>query len=140
MAREAPTAFFSYSVKAAGASGWIDQLDIKPGEEWDTAIEAAVARSPRMLVILSPTCTDAPNVRNEISFALNANRTIIPVLYQDCTVPLQLTRVHYLLTGPLTLSAVLRGPERQIVGDAYPTGDNASTSSSAFSMEMPSIA
>jgi Domain of unknown function (DUF4062) len=29
-----------------------------------------------------------------------------------------------LLTGPLTICAVLKGPERQIVGDAYPTGDN----------------
>jgi hypothetical protein len=29
-----------------------------------------------------------------------------------------------MLTGPLTISAVLKGPELQIVGDAYPTGDN----------------
>jgi hypothetical protein len=29
-----------------------------------------------------------------------------------------------LLTGPLTISAVLKGPEHQMVGDAYPTGDN----------------
>lgn len=29
-----------------------------------------------------------------------------------------------LITGPLTISAVLKGPERQVVSDAYPTGDN----------------
>jgi hypothetical protein len=29
-----------------------------------------------------------------------------------------------LLTGPLTICAVLSGPEHQIVGGAYPTGDN----------------
>jgi hypothetical protein len=29
-----------------------------------------------------------------------------------------------LLTGPLTISAVLKGSEHQIVSDAYPTGDN----------------
>jgi hypothetical protein len=64
---EAPTAFFSYSrqdsafalrlaqdLKDAGANVWIDQLDIEPGQEWDSAIEAAVTQSPRMLLILSP--------------------------------------------------------------------------------------
>jgi hypothetical protein len=106
---EAPTAFFSYSredsdfalrlaqdLKAAGASVWIDQLDIEPGQEWDSTIEAAVTRSPRMLLILSPSSVKSRNVRNEISFALDENKTIIPVLYQDCTVPLQLRRVQYI--------------------------------------------
>jgi hypothetical protein len=106
---EAPTAFFSYSredsdfalrlaqdLKAAGANVWIDQLDIQPGQEWDNAIEAAVAQSPRMLLILSPASVKSRNVRNEISFALDENKIIIPVLYQDCAVPLQLRRVQYI--------------------------------------------
>ena len=63
MPREAPTAFFSYSrddsdfvlrlakdLKAAGVNVWIDQLDIKAGRECDNEIEAALTRSPRMLV------------------------------------------------------------------------------------------
>jgi len=105
----AQTAFFSYSsedsafalrlaedLKAAGANVWIDQVDIEPGQEWDSAIEAAVTQSPRMLLILSPSSVKSRNVRNEISFALDENKTIIPVLYQDCTVPLQLRRVQYI--------------------------------------------
>jgi hypothetical protein len=75
---------------------WIDQLDLEPGREWDNAIEAAVTQSPRMLLILSPASVKSRNVRNEISFALDENKTIIPVLYQDCTVPLQLHRVQYI--------------------------------------------
>jgi TPR repeat protein len=106
---EAPTAFFSYSrddsefalrlaqeLKAAGANVWIDQLDIEPGQEWDSAIEAAVTQSPRMLLILSPASVKSRNVRNEISFALDESKTIIPVLHLDCTVPLQLRRVQYI--------------------------------------------
>ena len=109
MSPEAPTAFFSYSredsdfalrlaqdLKGAGANVWIDQLDIEPGQEWDSAIEAAVTQSPRMLLILSPASVKSRNVRNEISFALDENKIIIPVLYQDCMVPLQLHRVQYI--------------------------------------------
>ena len=46
-----------------------------------------------MLLILSPASVKSKNVRNEISFALDENKVIIPVLFRDCTVPLQLHRV-----------------------------------------------
>jgi len=80
----APAAFFSYcrddsdfalrlaeDLKAAGAAVWIDQLDIRPGQDWDIAIEGAVRECPRMLLILSPASVQSRNVRNEIAFALN---------------------------------------------------------------------
>jgi hypothetical protein len=104
----ARTAFFSYSredsdfalhlardLKAAGASVWIDQLDIEPGQEWDSAIEAALIQFPRMLLILSPAAVESRHVKNEISLALDENKTIIPVLYRDCTLPLLLRRIQY---------------------------------------------
>ncbi len=106
---DAPTAFFSYcrtdsdfalklaeDLKAAGAHVWMDQLDIDPGQEWDSAVEQAVTRSPRMLLILSPASVQSKNVRNEIAFALDEQKTIIPVLYQDCAVPLQLRRIQHI--------------------------------------------
>jgi hypothetical protein len=109
LATEAQTAFFSYSrddsefalrlaedLKAARAAVWMDQLDIEPGEEWDSAVEAALGRSPRMLLILSPTSVISRSVRNEITFALNKQKRIIPVLYRDCEVPLQLLRVQHI--------------------------------------------
>ena len=65
MAQGAP-AFFSYSrqdsefairlaedLKAAGANVWLDQLDIDPGERWDSAVENALTNCPRLLVILA---------------------------------------------------------------------------------------
>ena len=105
----AATAFFSYSrddsefalrlaedLKSAGASVWLDQLDIKAGEEWDRSIEDALTRASRMLLILSPSSVRSRNVRNEISFALDEEKSIVPILYRDCTVPLQLQRVQYI--------------------------------------------
>jgi len=108
LATEAQTAFFSYSrddsefalrlaekLKAAGASVWMDQLDIEPGMPWDREVERALANCPRMLVILSPTSVNSDNVRDEVSFALNKQKRVIPVLYRDCEIPFRLDRIHY---------------------------------------------
>jgi WD40 repeat protein len=104
---DAQVAFFSYcredsnfalrlaeDLKTSGALVWIDQLDIEPGKEWDNAIEKAVTQCQRMLLILSPASVSSRNVRNEIAFALDEQKSILPILYQDCTVPLQLRRIQ----------------------------------------------
>lgn len=109
MSQRAPAAFFSYSredsafalrlaadLKAGGANVWLDQIDIEPGQEWDSAIEEAVAKAPQMLLILTRTSVKSRNVRNEISYALEEKKTIIPVLYEDCVVPLQLHRIQHI--------------------------------------------
>src|SRR5215472_13500840 len=104
-----PTAFFSYSredsefvlhvardLKAAGANVWLDQMDIVPGQRWDEAIERALAGCPRMLVVLSPTSVRSTNVMDEVSFALEEGKTVIPILYRDCAIPFRLRRVQYI--------------------------------------------
>ena len=109
MAADAPAAFFSYcrddsdfalrlaeDLKAAGAAVWIDQLDIEPGMRWDRAVEDALNSCPRMLVILSPASVESDNVRDEISFALRKQKTIIPVLYLECDIPLRLERHQHI--------------------------------------------
>jgi hypothetical protein len=103
----APSAFISYSredsefafrlakdLKAAGARVWLDQLDIKPGVPWDNAIEDALMDAPQVLIVLSPASARSENVRNEISYALEQGKIIIPVLYVDCVVPLRLQRTQ----------------------------------------------
>jgi hypothetical protein len=105
---DVPSAFFSYSradsefalqlaedLKAAGANVWMDQLDIEPGTTWDDAVEEALKRSPRMLVILSPVSASSDNVRDEVSFALSRQKRIIPILYRDCDVPFRLARLQH---------------------------------------------
>jgi WD40 repeat protein len=49
-----------------------------------------------MLLILSPASVQSRNVRNEVAFALDEQKAIIPILYQDCRVPLQLLRIQHL--------------------------------------------
>ena len=107
MPSPASAAFVSYSrddsefalrlaqdLKNAGAHIWLDQMDIQPGHPWDNAIEDALMDSPLMLLILSPSSARSDNVRNEISFALEQGKTVIPVLYMSCVVPLRLQRTQ----------------------------------------------
>ena len=69
---------------------------------WDSDIEV-------LIKALQPHLTDESQPSNE-----KAQRAeVLPVQFNND-----------LLTGPLTISAVLKGPNRQILGDAYPTGDN----------------
>jgi uncharacterized protein len=101
-------AFFSYSrddsafvvrlaadLKAAGANVWLDQLDIIPGQRWDRAIEDALKNCPSLIVILSPISVNSTNVMDEVSFALEEQKTVIPVIYKDCAIPFRLRRLQH---------------------------------------------
>jgi len=105
---DVPNAFFSYSredsqfalrlaedLKAGGANVWLDQLDIEPGQRWARAVEEALNNSPRLIVILTPTSATSTNVQDEVNFALEEHKTIIPVMYRDCKVPFQLRPFQY---------------------------------------------
>jgi hypothetical protein len=102
-------AFFSYSrhdseftlklakdLRAAGAPVWLDQLDIAPGRHWDTAVENAISVSSSLLVVLSPDSIQSENVMDEVSYALEEGKLVIPVLYRDCKIPLRLRRLQYI--------------------------------------------
>lgn len=105
---DAPIAFFSYSredsefalrlandLRAAGSAVWIDQLDIGPGERWDRVVQSALERCPSVLVILSPASVNSNNVLDEVSFALDQQKTLIPVLYRECDIPFRLRRFQH---------------------------------------------
>src|SRR6516164_7946512 len=104
-----PAAFFSYSredsefvlrlagdLKAAGANVWLDQMDIVAGQRWDDAVERALADCPRMLVVLSPAAVHSTNVMDEVSFALQEGKTVVPIFFRDYAIPFRLRRVQYI--------------------------------------------
>jgi outer membrane protein OmpA-like peptidoglycan-associated protein len=118
--------FFSYSrddsefvlnlakeLRAAGANVWLDQLDIKPGTRWDKSIENALDASKTMLVILSNKSVASHNVMDEVSYALEEGKTVIPVLLEECDVPFRLRRLQFAdftkshIEGVATLSKAL---------------------------------
>ena len=82
-------------LRANGASVWLDQLDIAPGARWDSAIEDALRRSARVIVLLSPKAVASQNVLDEVSFAMDEGKAIVPVLVETCAVPMRLRRLQH---------------------------------------------
>jgi formylglycine-generating enzyme required for sulfatase activity len=83
-------------LKARGADIWLDQLDIRPGQPWDREVERALTDCDEMLVILSPVSVESRNVMDEVAFALDEGKTVIPVLHRDCKLPLRIRRLHFI--------------------------------------------
>lgn len=82
-------------LRAAGFAIWFDQLDIQPGSRWDDEIEKALTQCTIFMVILTPSSTASNNVKDEISYAIDNNKLIMPVLLKDAVVPLRLRRFQY---------------------------------------------
>src|SRR5262245_16537867 len=100
MTVDTPTIFFSYAradavfalklandLRSAGVNLWIDQLDIPAGDRWDIAVGNALKASPRLLLVLSPAAVESQNVMDEVAFALESNKNIVPVLHRRCDIP-----------------------------------------------------
>lgn len=81
-------------LRAGGIAMWIDQLDIRPSEHWDRAIERAVRECRGLVVVLSPRSVASDNVADEISFAIDSGKSVLPVMIERCTLPLRLTRMQ----------------------------------------------
>ena len=102
------TAFISYSrvnsdfavniakdLKLAGFDVWLDQLDIPTGARWDDEIEKALEASNIFLIVLSPESIQSQNVKDEIGYAIDAGKHILPVVIENCKVPFRLRRFQY---------------------------------------------
>lgn len=102
-----PKIFFSYSrfdssfalklakdLRDSGSDVWIDQLDIQAGKHWDAAVEKALDSSSCVIVILTPTSIVSENVMDEVSFALESGKRIIPVMLVECPTPFRLRRLQ----------------------------------------------
>ncbi|MBL8296605.1 MAG: toll/interleukin-1 receptor domain-containing protein [Bryobacterales bacterium] len=107
-AKDTPGTFFSYSrddaefvlritkdLRAAGINVWLDQLDIVPGQPWDRAVEEALEGCQRLLVGLSRSSVESSNVMDEVSYALDEKKTVIPVILKECRIPFRLRRLQY---------------------------------------------
>ena len=74
-------------LKDRGVAIWLDQWDIAPGADWDLAIDQALRHSETVIAVLSPSAVESRQVRAETNAAMEAGKTIFPVLYKDCEVP-----------------------------------------------------
>lgn len=82
-------------LRSSGFFIWLDQLDIPTGARWDDEVEKALIESEIFMVILTPKSIASNNVKDEIGFAIDSNKRILPVLLENANVPFRLRRFQY---------------------------------------------
>jgi hypothetical protein len=113
-------------LRAHGVAMWVDQLDIRPSEHWDRAIERAVSACRGLVVILSPRSVASDNVADEISFAIDSGKSVLPVMIEKCVLPLRITRMHVVdATGSYDKAL------RQCLGELQRPGNGSEDKSAA---------
>jgi hypothetical protein len=81
-------------LEVAGLKVWLDVHELHAGKPWDSEIGDALQGMGVLMVVLSPDSVKSRNVLDEINFALNKNRIVVPVLYRPCDVPYRVERLQ----------------------------------------------
>jgi hypothetical protein len=82
-------------LRSSGFLIWFDQLDIPTGSRWDDEVEKALENCEIFMVILTPDSMASDNVKDEIGYAIDGKKRILPVLLKNANVPFRLRRFQY---------------------------------------------
>ena len=85
---------FSSDLINYGANIWISFEEIKD-DYWDLQVEDALNFCNTVIVILSPNSVRSHNVRDELSKAVARKKRILPIVIQQCEIPIFISRLHY---------------------------------------------
>jgi hypothetical protein len=77
-----------------GIQSWVDHRDMPAGSRWVAELEAALTGSEIMLLVLSKAAIASSYVESEWHTFFNMGRKIIPLMFDDCDVPLFLRTFH----------------------------------------------
>ncbi len=69
---------------------WRDKNNIRVGSHWPKAVAQAIKNCAECVVILSPESLDSKMVEVEWHRALKLNKRVIPLVYEECEIPLPL--------------------------------------------------
>ena len=79
-----------------GLQTWLDLQDIPAGSQWSTEIEQAIVECPLFLLLLSPHAVVSEYVEKEYQFALEQQKTLLPILLQPCEIPAVINPIQYI--------------------------------------------
>ncbi|HUI88299.1 MAG TPA: toll/interleukin-1 receptor domain-containing protein [Anaerolineales bacterium] len=116
-------------LRNSGINIWLDQFDIPTGVRWDDEIENALRECEIFLVVLTPTSSASENVKDEIGYAIDHGKQILPVLLKDCEIPLRLRRFQYVDFSKLNYHDGIERARQLLVsfGSQLPTYPQAGT-------------
>ncbi|ETX06351.1 toll/interleukin-1 receptor domain-containing protein [Candidatus Entotheonella palauensis] len=93
-------AMFADLVKArlevAGVDVWLDDGNLRPGEEWRNTIDDSISSSDALFIIITPTSCMSPYVTYEWSFALGKGIKVIPLLLEESDIHPRLDVMQHL--------------------------------------------
>ena len=72
-----------HALEDAGIGCWMASRDISPSKDWAEEIIDAISASTIMILILSSSSNDSPQVRREIERAVNKNVPVLPLRVED---------------------------------------------------------
>src|SRR5512146_836813 len=78
-------------VEEQGFDVWVDREDIGGGKDWRAAISQAISECRFFLLVLSRSSVDSRKVTQELSLADEHGRKIIPIRFQRCEIPHQMS-------------------------------------------------
>jgi hypothetical protein len=102
--------FFSYSridgsasalrlatdLKKRGYDVWIDQEDIRAGKEWDAEIEKGLETCDCLLFLATEKSVASTNVLDEVYYALEQHKKVIPLIFVNSKIPFRLNRLQHI--------------------------------------------
>lgn len=83
-------------LKAAGFEVWYDLSGLEAGTQWGSEIQKAIETSQFFLVVLSPNSIKSSWVEREFLHASDQGKKIIPLLYQQCALPMWSLNLHFI--------------------------------------------
>ena len=84
------------TLKLKSVEYWFAGEDIIPPQTWDDAIANALNQCEGFIVVLSKSSISSSNVKDEINFALQRNKKVVPVKVDNCDVPFRLMRHQFI--------------------------------------------
>jgi len=82
-------------LRVGGYPVWFDLLDLPAGSRRDDEVEKALWECSIFVIILTPASIASENVQAEIGYAIDHDKRILPILLEECDVPLRLRRFQY---------------------------------------------
>jgi hypothetical protein len=71
------------SLENQGISCWIAERNIRPGDEWRSAIAEAIRSAAIVVVVVSRSADKSDDVKNELAIAKRAGKSIVPARIED---------------------------------------------------------
>jgi hypothetical protein len=82
-------------LRAKGLKVWRDGDNIPAGASWDLEIQKALSKCTHLLLVATPRSVESPNVADEIGYALNKQKTVIPLMLETCDLPMRVHRAQW---------------------------------------------